>query len=794
MAAAPAAAAVAMPVSAVQITKKEKDKLAKELASAGAETVSAALANGIAFKATYIGIVTISAAAGGGPMVESLERLVKEEPDRWPAYVIMSADDFFVVHQKGGELITGHSLADIQYMGPVPDAGNVFGCVKRTAPLDVRVCVFLESAEASTEVLKMLAEVFTAVLKGRPGVENPVDYGMQSGMRRRLSTVGHKEVIEREPWFVGSASSAVVEKGLEAGMVGDYVVRESVSTPGAYVLMIKLSKTEFIQQKIQKTGSGMYAIDGQAEKFATLGKLIASVKEAKRPAGDTVLRKTKKDTKRIDVRTDVKAFDALYLGSTLVYERRDITIATGKDVVKKSVMENSEARKKLKSAMAKSKAGKRHEVLKEALPNGSIVMDENPVTIVLTPRHVRIVERATGEQINRFFIRSIPFTYEAPGRQGVFDKFALITKDPELGQVECHIVNVLKGYGHLLAEAIFFYIDQAEAIFNEKEVKAHNPFAAQGERIASPPKLFAKQIHRADIEPVSVIGAGQFGEVWKGLQAMKQADGTIVKVQRAIKLLKGGASTTDRNEFVREAEIMLDFEHDNVLQLVGVAVQQSPWLTVLEFMCYGDLQKLVRSCKTKQLALERGEMLDICAKVCRGCGYIISLRLVHMDIAARNVLVGAKNTVKVADFGLTRPMDKGQNYYRLKERLTLSVKWSAYEALRRKMFNEKSDVWSFGICAWEVFSYGDVPYRTTPLTQVAAEMAKGTRPTRPPGCPADVWKYISNCWNVNVDKRWDFAQAGKIANELLDKYPPPKPARDIGKVLKAKKVELPVSV
>lgn len=141
-----------------------------------------------------------------------------------------------------------------------------------------------------------------------------------------------------------------------------------------------------------------------------------------------------------------------------------------------------------------------------------------------------------------------------------------------------------------MAEAIFFYIDQAEAQFNEKEVKAHNPFAAQGERVAAPPRLFAKQIHRADIEPAVVIGAGQFGEVWKGFQAVKKADGTIVKIPRAIKLLKGGASTADRDEFVREAETMLDFDHDNVIRIVGVAVQQSPWLSVLEFMCYGDLQ------------------------------------------------------------------------------------------------------------------------------------------------------------------------------------------------------------
>ena len=109
--------------------------------------------------------------------------------------------------------------------------------------------------------------------------------------------------------------------------------------------------------------------------------------------------------------------------------------------------------------------------------------------------------------------------------------------------------------------------------------------------------MFAKQIHRADIEAVNVIGAGQFGEVWMGLQAIKQRDGTVKKVQRAVKTLKGAASLADRDEFVRESEVMLDFDHDNVTRIVGVAVQQMPWLSVLEFMMYGDLQKLVRSWK-----------------------------------------------------------------------------------------------------------------------------------------------------------------------------------------------------
>jgi serine/threonine protein kinase len=139
-------------------------------------------------------------------------------------------------------------------------------------------------------------------------------------------------------------------------------------------------------------------------------------------------------------------------------------------------------------------------------------------------------------------------------------------------------------------------------------------------------------------------------------------------------------------------------------------------------------------------------------------------------------------------------MDRDKDYYRLRERLTISVKWSAYEALKRKMFNEKSDLWSYGVCAWEVFTYGDVPYRSVPLTQVVAEMTKGTRPARPPGCPVDIWKYIATCWHPDVSKRWDFVQALAEVMTLLEKHPLKQPRRDIGKALKEKKLDVPVSV
>lgn len=390
-----------------------------------------------------------------------------------------------------------------------------------------------------------------------------------------------------------------------------------------------------------------------------------------------------------DSTSTLKAFDAFYLGN----EKVDSTV--GNAVVAQAIERLEDSRHRQSGASKGTKRDTRGDA----------------VTIVVNEHSIRTVERLSGETIMHEYITNVSFTC-VPSHDKNKDMFAYICQNESVGIINCHIFNVASDLGKMINDSV----RSAVRITHEKlRKKGANPFGASPDSPREVPQgdLFRKQIHRADLKAVKVIGAGQYGEVWLAVQhARKHKDkgGGVVRIKRAVKMLKNNASRQDKQEFLREAETMLALgEHNNLLRLVGVAVQQAPWLAVLQFCDHGDLRAVVKACKDKQLQLRPEEQLWFCEQLASGCAHMASKRLVHMDLAARNCLLASGNNVKVADFGLTRPLDRGTNHIVLKERLKLPIKWISLEGLDDKVFSEASDVWAFGVLMWEVVSYGETP-------------------------------------------------------------------------------------
>eukprot|EP00911_Craspedida_sp_UC1_P002415 UC1_evm3s1801 len=423
------------------------------------------------------------------------------------------------------------------------------------------------------------------------------------------------------------------------------------------------------------------------------------------------------------------------------------------------------------------------------------------VAISVSGEGLRVIETQTVEVLQNVGLKNISYIsslddkrlLKALRKGGLMPKelpiFAFISTDVRLKRRRCELFYVAERAGEVCdAMKQAFELAKAEAA----RLKA-NPFAAidkKRERVTGP--LFKRQIHRRDLKARSVIGMGQFGEVWSAEQSVLVASKTPGgqperrNVLRAVKLLRDGASSGDRTEFLREAETMLDLDHPNLVSLVGVSVQQRPWMVVLEYMEYGDLRAVLQTCQEKQLKLTFMEQLKFCVQIATGMDYLSSRRFVHMDLAARNCLLGRHCLVKIADFGLTQQLDEGEDHYQLKQTLKLPIKWMAPESMDLKMFSRASDVWAFGITLWEIMSYGSTPYSDIRNIEVQPKVRDGYRLPQPKDCPPEFYAVMGRCWDAKWLRRPSFKDLRQMVLRIASKAKKTSPPlRDIGMLLSA---------
>ena len=190
-------------------------------------------------------------------------------------------------------------------------------------------------------------------------------------------------------------------------------------------------------------------------------------------------------------------------------------------------------------------------------------------------------------------------------------------------------------------------------------------------------------------------------------------------------------------------------------------------------MLQGDLKKfLIRTRPRPASLLKLPSMHKMILQVADGMAYLFSQRIIHGDLAARNCLISSNLNVKIAELGIGHDLYSG-DYYDNGTQL-LPIRWMPPELLEESedglSFSLHSDIWSFGVFCWEVFSFARLPYDHLSDEDVLVAVVRGTRLPPPlEGCPPAFFSIINDCWEEEAELRPSFAHlCSAIHNVELD--------------------------
>nr|BAG55524.1 protein tyrosine kinase tec [Monosiga ovata] len=264
------------------------------------------------------------------------------------------------------------------------------------------------------------------------------------------------------------------------------------------------------------------------------------------------------------------------------------------------------------------------------------------------------------------------------------------------------------------------------------------------------------ELDPADFAIGRQLGSGQFGVVHEATY--------IGEKKVAVKMMKQGTMSED--DFISEALAMKNFTHPNLVQLYGVCTRTRPMWIITEIMTQGCLLDHLRNNQDLQ---HRPELLQYMGvQIAAAMMYLESLRFIHRDLAARNCLLGEKYIVKVGDFGLARFVLDDE--YTASEGTKFPIKWAAPEVISYARFSTKSDVWSFGITLWELWSVGRTPYPTFTNAEVVDRVVDGYRLPRPPVASAAMHALMLDCWHKDPECRPTFADVVKLLDSNRSEY------------------------
>uniref|UniRef100_A0A4W5QQN5 Tyrosine-protein kinase n=1 Tax=Hucho hucho TaxID=62062 RepID=A0A4W5QQN5_9TELE len=198
------------------------------------------------------------------------------------------------------------------------------------------------------------------------------------------------------------------------------------------------------------------------------------------------------------------------------------------------------------------------------------------------------------------------------------------------------------------------------------------------------------------------LGKGNFGSVEMcRYDPLQDNTGEVV----AVKKLQHSTAEHMR-DFEREIEILKSLQHENIVKYKGVCYSagRRNLRLIMEYLPYGSLRDYL--IKNKQ-RIDHMKLVHYTAQICKGMEYLATKRYIHRDLASRNILVESELRVKIGDFGLSKVLPQDKEYYMVKEPGESPIFWYAPESLTESKFSVASDIWSFGVVLYELFTHSD---------------------------------------------------------------------------------------
>lgn len=256
----------------------------------------------------------------------------------------------------------------------------------------------------------------------------------------------------------------------------------------------------------------------------------------------------------------------------------------------------------------------------------------------------------------------------------------------------------------------------------------------------------AKQISKG-----KELGQGEFGTVLEGTWRDSRGHKHSVALKT---LLTDHMHTSQQNEFLREAKVMCSLNHKCIVRLLGVCVGP-PMMLVQELVGMGSLLEHLLNHPSE---IPEGDLRLWAAQITSGMMYLEEKKFVHRDLAARNILLESNEQAKISDFGLSRATGANNDYYRATTGGRWPVKWYAPESIYYGTFSHSSDVWSFGVTLWEMFTYGDQPYGELTGAEVIKRIEAGKRLEKPKAAKETDYEMMMECWSYKAEDRPTFYQ------------------------------------